>query len=140
MITLRKTLTAAVAALAVSSGALATFDSAEAGQRYGRHHTFHRGASAGPVIAGVIGGLALGALAASASRRSYAYDSGYGYAPSPVYGNGYDYAPAPVYGNGYVQSRWGHRDDDRPQCFVQKQVVYDNWGNYAGKRKVRICQ
>ncbi len=130
MNTLRKTLTAAVAALAVSSGALATVGSAEAGQRYGRHHGYHRGAAAGPVIAGVIGGLALGALAASASRRSHAYDSGYGY------------APAPVYGRGYAQSGYGYSDDYgyRSQCFVQKQAVYDNWGNYAGSRKVRVCQ
>lgn len=141
MITLRKTMTAAVAALAVSSGALATVGSAEAGQRYDRHYSYHRGASAGPVVAGVIGGLALGALAASASRRSYAYDSGYGYgyAPAPVYGHGYGYGAAPVYGNGYVQSGYGYRDD-RQQCFIQKQVVYDSWGNYAGKRKVRVCQ
>lgn len=138
MNTLRKTMTAAVAALAVSSGALATVDSAEAGQRYARHHSN----SAGPVIAGVIGGLAIGALVASSSRRSRVYDQGYGYnyAPAPVYGHGYGYGPAPVYGNGYVQSRWGHRDDDRSQCFVQKQRIYDAWGNYAGKRRVNVCR
>lgn len=128
MITLRKTLTAAVAALAVSSGALATIDSAEAGQRYGRHHSYHRGGSAGPVVAGVVGAIALGALAASASRRSYAYDSGYGY------------APVPVYRGGYARSGYGYSDDYGSQCFIQKQAVYDNWGNYAGKRKVRVCQ
>lgn len=121
---IRKTLTAAVAAIAVTSGALATVGSAEAGQRYGRH--YHRGPSAAPVIAGVIGGLALGAIASSASRRAHAYDTGYGY------------APAPVYGGGYAASAYG--DDYGVQCFVQKQTVYDSWGNYAGARKVRVCQ
>ncbi|MDP2355922.1 MAG: hypothetical protein Q8M31_07650 [Beijerinckiaceae bacterium] len=130
MNTLRKTLTAAVAALAVSSGALAAVGSAEAGQRYVRSHSYHGGTSAGPVIAGVIGGLALGALAASSSRRSYAYDSGYGYAPAPVYRGGYAQS-----GYGY-----GYREVYGAQCFIQKQAVYDNWGNYAGSRKVRVCQ
>jgi hypothetical protein len=121
---IRKTLTAAVAALVVAAGALATVGSAEAGQRYGRH--YHRGPSVAPVIAGVIGGLALGAIASSASRRAYAYDSGYGY------------APAPVYGRGYAASGYG--DDYGAQCFVQKQPVYDDWGRYVGSRKVRVCQ
>jgi hypothetical protein len=133
MNTLRKTLTAAVAALAVASGALATVGSAEASQRYGRHHSYHGGGSAAPVIAGVIGAIALGAIVASSSRRSRAYDSGYGY------GKGYGYAPAPVYGGGYVRSGYGRSDDFGSRCFVQKQAVYDNWGNYAGKRKVRVC-
>lgn len=119
----RKTLTAAVAALTVTTGALATAGSAEAGQRYGRH--YHRGSSAGPVIAGVIGGLALGAIAASASRRAYAYDAGYGHGYAPVYGGGYAYSNYDGYG---------------AQCFIQKQRVYDDWGNYVGKRKVRVCQ
>ena len=68
----RKTLTAAVAALAVGASTFATIGSAEAGQRYGRH--YYRGYSGAPVVAGVIGGLALGALAASAARPAYAYN------------------------------------------------------------------
>jgi hypothetical protein len=121
---IRKTLTAAVAALVVASGTLATVGSAEAGQRHGRH--YNRGPSVAPVIAGIIGGLALGAIAASASRRAYAYDSGY------------RYAPAPVYRGHYASSGFG--DDYGAHCFIQKRRVFDDWGNYVGKRKVRVCQ
>jgi hypothetical protein len=144
----RKTLTAAVAAIAVASAGLATVTEAEAGPR--RH--YHKGSSAAPVIAGLIGGLAIGALAASAARshareRSYAYDPGYGYAPAPVYGGGYVHAPA--YSDGYAysgyrrafnSSRDGLWDSDGRPCPVQKQHVYDQWGNYAGKQKVRVCR
>ncbi len=50
----------------------------------------HRGDRGGQVAAGVIGGLALGALAAGAAN------SGYDYGPGPGY-----YGAAPVYGPGY---------------------------------------
>jgi hypothetical protein len=139
----RKTFTAAVAALAVSASTLAMVGDAEAGHR--RHH--HGNGNAGAVIAGVIGGLAIGALVASSSRRARAYDHGY----APVYGGGYAhqgyYGHQPVYGRGYVRASHGYRyansgfSDDRPSsCFVQKQQVYDQWGNYAGKKRVRVCQ
>ncbi len=120
MISPRKTLTAATAALVVATGALASVNSAEAGPRYGRYH-YHRGPAAGPVVAGVIGGLALGAFAAAASRSAYA---------GPRY--------APVYGDGYAAADYAA--PYQPQCFIQRQPVYDNWGNYAGARKVRVCQ
>ncbi|MBX9757734.1 MAG: hypothetical protein K2Y29_03085 [Beijerinckiaceae bacterium] len=118
----RKTFTAAFAALAVSASTLATMGGAEAGQR--RYH-YHGGGynNGGAVVAGVVGALALGAIAASASRRSYGYDAGYGYAPAYSGGYGYsDYAPA-----------------YQAQCYNQKQRVYDNWGNYVGKQIVRVC-
>lgn len=136
----RKTVTAAAAALAISTGALATAGNAEAGPR--RHY---HGNSAGPVIAGIIGGLAVGALVASSSRRAYAQDYRY----APAYGGGYAYSgydsgyypvhrPAYVQHYGYQNREFGH--DHSANCFVQKRRVYDQWGNYAGKRKVRVCQ
>lgn len=117
----RKTFTAAIAALTLSASTLAMAGGAEAGQR---RHYHHGGSNAGAaVFAGVVGALALGAIAASASRRSYAYDAGYGYAPA--YSGGYGYSGyAPAY---------------QAQCYKQKQRVYDNWGNYVGKRVVRVC-
>ncbi|WP_091676212.1 hypothetical protein [Methylocapsa palsarum] len=63
-----------------------------------------------PVAAGVIGGLALGALAAGAANP-------YGYAP------GYGYGYAPAYGG----------------CSLQNQPAYDGWGNFVGYRQVRVC-
>jgi hypothetical protein len=73
----------------------------------------------GAVAAGVVGGLALGALAgsAAASPYGYGYGDGYGY-PAPAYA-----PPAPVY-------------DD---CYVTRQATYDPYGNFAGYRRVRVC-
>ncbi len=79
----RKTITAALAALTLGTAAIATASSASAGY-YHRHR--HYG---GYAAAGIIGGLALGALAASAARPAYASEcyrvrqrvwiDGYGY-------------------------------------------------------------
>jgi hypothetical protein len=71
MTTLKKTFTAALAALTLSGAVLASADPAEA--RPGR-----RG---GAIAAGVIGGIALGA-AIAAHRPAYAYEPVYGYAPA----------------------------------------------------------
>src|SRR4051794_32543883 len=69
----------------------------------------------GAVAAGVIGGLAVGALAAGAARP-YAYP--YAYGPAPVY------APAPVYGP--------------PACWYEREDV---WNGYMYvPRRVRVCQ
>jgi hypothetical protein len=60
-----------------------------------------RGGWGGAVAAGVIGGLALGAIA-SAPYAYYGYGPSYGYAPygyaPPTY---YGYYGAPYYGSGY---------------------------------------
>jgi hypothetical protein len=60
-----------------------------------------RGGWGGAVAAGVIGGLALGAIA-SAPYSYYGYGPSYGYAPyygyAPTY---YGYYGAPYYGSGY---------------------------------------
>jgi hypothetical protein len=58
------------------------------------------------IAAGVLGGMALGAAAASAAQPRY-------------------YAPAPVYGG---------------DCWIERRPVYDNWGNYIGRRRIRVCE
>src|SRR5271166_2317240 len=56
----------------------------------------------GPAVAaGVLGGMALGAAAASAAH--------------PVYGPG-------------------------PACWVERRPVYDEYGNFIGRRRMRVCQ
>jgi hypothetical protein len=57
------------------------------------------------VAAGVLGGLALGSVAATATREPY-------YA-----------APAPDYG----------------ECWIERRPVYDEDGDYVGRRRVRVC-
>jgi hypothetical protein len=67
----RKTITASLAALTIGAGVIATSASpAAAWGGYGWHH----GWGGGGIAAGVLGGLALGAVAASASP----YYGGYG--------------------------------------------------------------
>ncbi|MBM3608798.1 MAG: hypothetical protein FJX29_10185 [Alphaproteobacteria bacterium] len=119
MKTYRKALVPALAALVAATGLMVSVQSAEARWRGGGYahpgfvHKNH-GWRGGPVAAGVLGGLALGAVSVHAARSRY-YDPGYGYQP--------DYAPA------YA-----------PACVKQHQPVYDNWGNFHGYRKVRVCQ
>jgi hypothetical protein len=64
------------------------------------------------VAAGVIGGLAAGALIAGASRPAY----GYGYGPGPVYYG------APAYG---------------PPCYWRRERIWDGYGWRL--RRVRVC-
>lgn len=105
MTTLRKTIAGTATALAITAGIAASTSPAEA---YWRGH---RGGWGGPVAAGVIGGLALGAFAAQAAGPRY-YGPAYGYGPTPVYG----------------------------ECFNRRRPVYDRWGNFAGYRVVRVCR
>lgn len=76
----------------------------------------------GAVAAGVIGGIAAGALIAGASRPYY-YGYGYGYGPSPYYGY------APVY--------YGPPAYYGPPCYWQRQRFWDGYGWRI--RRVRIC-
>lgn len=69
-------------------------------------------ARGGAIAAGVLGGLAVGAIIGSAARRPYY--GGYGY---PAYA-------APVYGGG---------------CYFVRRTVYDAYGNPVGRRPVRVC-
>ncbi len=87
MIRFRKLALSGVAAMTLGAATMAFMQPASAQQR---HH--HHGDRGGQVAAGVIGGLALGALAAGAANGGYDYGPGYyagpGYA-APVYGPGY---------------------------------------------------
>ena len=67
----------------------------------------------GAVAAGIIGGLAAGAIIGSAA----AHGPYYGYGP------GYYYGPGPVY--------------YRPHCYWTRQRVWDGYGWYP--RRVRVC-
>lgn len=80
---LKKTMGAGLAALTMA-GTLTAF-STDASAQYRRYH-HHRGGNGGAVAAGVVGGLALGALAAGAYNNGYGYNYGPGYA-APVYGS-----------------------------------------------------
>ena len=100
-----KTLTALVAAGTFALAAVATPQQAEARGR------------GGAVAAGVIGGIALGAIIASSSARSHHY--GYGY------GRHHGYYGGPAY--------YRH-----PQCYWTRQRVYDGYG-YWHVRRVRVC-
>jgi hypothetical protein len=71
-----KTLRRAGIATALVVAALAASTSAEARDRYYRHHD---GDTAGAAIAGGIIGLALGAAIASSDHDRYYYDGGYHY-------------------------------------------------------------
>lgn len=81
---MKKGLTALVAVGAVAVTLTASMGSADA-QRWHRHHHYHGG---GGVAAGIIGGLAAGAIIAGATRPHY-------YEPAPVYGPGPYYAAPP---------------------------------------------
>jgi hypothetical protein len=100
---MRKTMTAAVAALTLG-GAVATGAAPAAAQghhgrghyshggHWGGHHGswrgghYYRGYDAGPAIFAGVAGLALGAaLADSRPAYGYGYNYGYGYGPGPAY-------------------------------------------------------
>ncbi|MGE0563551.1 MAG: hypothetical protein AB7O50_03465 [Pseudolabrys sp.] len=97
-----KTLTALAAASTIALAAVATPQQAEARGR------------GGAVAAGVIGGIALGAIIASQARGGYHYGGGPAYYGGPVY---------------YHQ----------PRCWWQRQRVYDGYG-YWHVRKIRVCR
>jgi hypothetical protein len=75
----------------------------------------------GAIAAGVVGGLAAGAIIGSAWRPYPAY--GYAYSP------GYAYAPGPVYyGDAYAYSR---------RCHIVRQRI---WTDYGPRwRQTRVC-
>jgi hypothetical protein len=102
MTQITKTLTAIAAAATLGLAAVAVPQPAQA----------HDG---GAVAAGIIGGLAVGALIGSAAAQG----------PGPYYHHRrhYYYAPAPVY--------YG------PPCYWARERVWDGWGWHW--RRVRVC-
>ena len=81
---LKKVVVAGAAALTIGGATLAASTPAEAQWGYGYRYRpyygrYYRPNYGGAVAAGLVGGLALGALAASAPRPAYYYDE-------PVYG------------------------------------------------------
>jgi hypothetical protein len=79
-----------------------------------------RGPGAGAVAAGVVGGLALGALAAGAARPYYG--------PQPYYG------PGPA----YVMENELPPPPRRLRCWFEREDVWDGYG-YA-PRRIRVCR
>jgi hypothetical protein len=96
---MRKTLIAIAAAATVALGSFAMPQPAQA--RHG-----------GAVAAGIIGGLAAGAIIGSAAAQG------------PYYGPGYYYGPGPVY-------------YQRPHCWWHRERWWDGWRWHS--RRVRVC-
>ena len=110
----RKLITGALAAATIAGGVLAASAPAEAQWRGRGAHHYRGGGWGGPgIAAGVVGGLALGAIAAP-RYYGHGYGAGYGYAPA--------YAASPYH------------------CYNQRRPAYDPWGNFAGYRLVRVCR
>lgn len=123
----RKTLTGVLAAVTFGGAIAASTLDASAGQRrHGRQHSNNWG---GAAAIGIIGGLALGAIAASAARRNTHNSYGYSAYNDP-YAGSYQ-----RYGSGYYQaSGFGE-----VQCFKEKRAVHDDWGRFVGFQKFRVC-
>jgi hypothetical protein len=98
----RKTLVAGLAGLTLAAGVAGSAAPAAA---------WYNGGWGAPVAAGVLGGLAAGAIIGSATHP-YGYGPGY-----------YGYAPEPVYN----------------PCYRERRPVYDANGYFAGYRVVRVC-
>ena len=105
-------------AMAALAGLLLSLTPDEASAQYRR-----RGPGAGAVAAGVVGGLALGALAAGAARPYY-------YGPGPHY-----YGPGPAY---VVEDDLPPPPRHRPRCWFEREEVWDGFG-YVPQR-VRVCR
>lgn len=136
---LKKAAVGALALATISTGVTvvsATSAEAQFRPRYGYNSGYgyrNRGGNRGAAVAaGIIGGLAVGALIAGANRPAYA---------APAYNN-YGYAQ-PAYG--YSQSTYGHgyandyQPAYQPTCYFRKvrQVVdYDT----VVIRRVRVCE
>ncbi|MCZ8182001.1 MAG: hypothetical protein O9322_03450 [Beijerinckiaceae bacterium] len=139
----KKAAAAALVALTLGAGMAASTGEAEA-----------RGGRKGAIIAaGILGALAVGAIAANSAHASPGYyaDSGYDYAPpAPVY-----HQPTPVYYQGgpgyYGHGYYGHRRHHRrygyaetgygyrgPVCTIRKQRYWDGYG--WNVQRVQVCR
>ncbi len=149
----KKAVMAAAAVATLATGAtVASTGSAEAQWR-GKHYAgqgwrAHRGYAYRPhyrgnrgfgVAAGIIGGLAAGALIAGASNAYAAPSYSYGYAPAyqPTYS--YGYAPAYYGGNTYYSAPTYYAQPVyQPSCYtrrIRERIDYDT----VVIRRVRVC-
>ena len=103
---------------ATLAGVLMTLAPTDASAQYRR-----RGPGAGAVAAGVVGGLALGALAAGAARP-------YNYGPGPNY-----YGPGPAY---VMEEDLPPPPRVRPRCWIEREDVWDGYGYVP--RRIRVCR
>jgi hypothetical protein len=138
---------AAVALAALTMGAGLTMTAGQAEARDGR-----KGAL---IAAGVLGALAVGAIAAQANESRYGYVDD-GHAADDVYAPGYHqprtvyqqpvqyYAPHPGYGYhrphrprhpGYSETGYSYRG---PVCKLKKQQVWDGYGWRF--QRVQVCR
>jgi hypothetical protein len=123
----RKILTGALAALTFGGAiAASTLDASAGPRRHARQHSNNWG---GAAAIGIIGGLALGAIAASAARRNTHNSYGYSAYQDP-YAGSYQ-----QHNSGYYQTS-GYGE---VQCFKEKRAVHDEWGRFVGFQKVRVC-
>ena len=139
----KKAAAAALVALTLGAGMAASTGEAEA-----------RGGRKGAIIAaGIIGALAVGAIAANSAHAAPGYyaDAGYDYVPpAPVY-----HQPTPVYyhagpgyhGHGYYGHRRHHRRHGYvetgysyrgPVCTIRKQRYWDGYGWTF--QRVQVCR
>lgn len=139
----KKAAAAALVALTLGAGMAATTGEAEA-----------RGGRKGAIIAaGILGALAVGAIAANSAHAAPGYyaDPGYDYAPpAPVYHQPrpvYDHAGPGYYGHGYYGHRRHHRRHGYaetgfayrgPVCKVRKQRYWDGYG--WNIQRVQVCR
>jgi hypothetical protein len=114
--TAKKALAVALVASTFGAGMIVASSEAEARPR--------RGAA---IAAGIIGGIAAGALIAGAARGAYAAP-GYGY---------YDRGYAPAYGGGYRYVNDGYYAAPR-RCYTTKQRYWIDEDTIA-IRRVRVC-
>lgn len=118
-----------LAAAVLATSLLAATPEANAGYR--RHF------NGGAVAAGVIGGLALGALAAGAARQNYNYGGPVYAAPPPVYAPQYAPVYTPQYAPAYAPQYAPAYSDDG-DCYFQKRRF---WNGYEYEvRRVRVCE
>jgi hypothetical protein len=119
------------------------------GRGWGWRRSYYGG---GALAAGLIGGLALGTLAASASSYyGYGYPSYYGYSYPSNYGYGYGYYPSsyayPAYSYGYYPSsytypayNYGYRSSAHRSYYSTYGSSY-GWGygnaDWASGKRVR---
>ncbi len=146
--TTTKAMMAAAAVATLATGAtVASTSSAEAQWRGKRHvgagwhgprgyaYRPYRGGRGVGVAAGIIGGLAAGALIAGASNAYAAPAYGYSYGYAPVYQPSYGYAPAYYGGSTYYNApAYAYQ----PTCYtrrVRERVDYDT----VVIRRVRVC-